>query len=150
MPNFYLRGTDMLGAHEQAKYDRRPPFIGAAATSSGASKSPEAGSTYVLVQVTDMPALLRAQGGAVAALGPQALSYEPTAQLVRAQVYQALRDKLAAALKEQNVAADVSIAYQPSTVAPPSSHFLGGIAIGAGVIGVGWLLTKLIRGHKNP
>ena len=85
----------------------------------------------VLVQVKDVPALVKAQGGSTGAI---AMSILP--ETITAKVYSELASKLASGLKDQNVDADVKVVtstgYQPAGSSPiwkPIALGLGGALV---------------------
>ncbi|HVO22486.1 MAG TPA: hypothetical protein VMW56_02540, partial [Candidatus Margulisiibacteriota bacterium] len=90
----------------------------------------------VLVQVKDVPALVKAQGGSTGAI---AMSIVP--ETITAKVYSELASKLASGLKDQNVDADVKVVtaagYQPAG----SSPIWKPIALG----GIGTLAFLMVR-----
>ncbi len=94
----------------------------------------------VVITIKNVDDLVAKQGGATGAN-----LYKLTPNFVTNMVYDKLRQKLDEGLKAQGALADVKVVSTAPKGAPPKSEFTTGIAIGAGAVGVGWLLFKLGR-----
>jgi len=111
----YLIGSDVLGAVE--------------------------GDRYLTVRLKDPAAVVRAQGGAAGAL---ALRLAPNTVLNAA--YDAMKKQFEAQSAARGVELDVAVhSGTPSDSPLTPSDFLRGTLVGGGVVGLGWVVTTLVR-----
>jgi len=97
----------------------------------------------VVIRVKNARDLVAAKGKAAAE------GFEAFPDTFSRMVYERLRNELAAGLKEKGVDADVAVTETPPVGGgPPPADFLKGIAIGASVVGIAWLLRGLL-GRKR-
>jgi hypothetical protein len=118
--NAYLQGCDILGAD---------------ATAPGPQQ-------YVVIRLKDPGALVKK--GLGQASGSFAWSLAP--QAVTGIVYGELRGKIQEALAKEGADADVTITSSPPTGAQSSGEFVTGLGLGAGIVGLVWLLKRIIVG----
>lgn len=125
----YLQGVDaVLGATAAGR--KGGQVVGAAPSGRG-----------VLITVKDVPALVRAQGGATGALAQRFLP-----DTIENTVYQQMAAEIASGMKDKGVDADVKI-VSPVGFKPASTpEFTRGAFVGAGAVGIGWLAWKIIKG----
>ena len=121
MSNSYVIGTDLLGA------------IIPLAQAGGPQPA-------LVIRVKNAEQLVRAKGGAAGAL-----AFDIAPQATTSKIYSEMRNEMIRKFKEQGVDADVQIVTSPPSGPPPKKEFVSGMAAGAGAVGVGWLLWKLIR-----
>jgi hypothetical protein len=116
----YLSGTDVLGADF---FDMGP--------------LPE---QFVVVRVKNLPALVKAQGGAAGSL---AMDFAP--RTIANEVYSKIQGEFKKALSEKGVDADVTVTATPPQGAAPQGEFLIGIGIGAGAATLVGLLLSVLK-----
>lgn len=104
----------------------------------GAEATPHRG---VLITVRDVPALVRAQGGNTGAFVDQLVP-----DTIEATVYQQMAAEITAGMKDKGVDADVKVVSPAGYKPARGPEFKRGVVVGAGAIGVGWLVWKLLRG----
>lgn len=121
----YLLGTDVLGASGVL------PWQGASVDAGGGP--------YVTIHVRDIPGLVRAQGGATGALAQNLLP-----QTIQNKVYGDIQSEIAKAMKAKGVDAEVKIVSTAPLGGPLKRDFLVGSAVGAGALGLGYAITKII------
>jgi hypothetical protein len=127
----YVMGVDeeILGASSAGR--KGGPLVGAAL---GSGRS-------VLITVRDVPALIRAQGGNAGALIDR---FVP--DTLESTVYSKMAAKIASGMKDEGVDADVRVVAPTGYKPAPTPDFFRGVLVGAGSVGAGWLVWKLIRG----
>ena len=122
----YIDGCEVLGAG-----------FGSAST-----QSPDVG-PFVTIHVNDIAGLVKAQGGSTGALAQSILP-----KTIEKTVYDQLSAQIASGLKDKGVNADVRVVSN----APPgkvlSGEFLVSASIGAGAVGLIWLVKHFL-GRKR-
>lgn len=116
----YLHGVDVLGAKDAS----------VAAT----------GDKGILIQVKNVPEVVKAQGGAA---GGVAYSLAPAS--ITGKVYDTMKDQLTTKLKEQGVDADVKVVVPTGFQEAGSNPIWKPVALGLSGIGVLALSWKLIK-----
>lgn len=114
--NDYLIGSDVIG--------------GAVAASAG---------PYVTIHIPDVKGLVQSKGGA---LGTVAQGLAPKA--IEKSVYDKVKASIVDGMKQQGIAADVQVVDTVPGQPYAASEFLVGAAVGAGTIGVGWVLWRFV------
>ncbi len=90
---------------------------------------------YLVIHIKNVEELVRKKGGVT---GGIAFGLVP--QTIANKVYDEMSTQMKAKFKEQGVDAEVRVTGGPPDGPRPKSDFLVGSVVGAGAVGVGWLL----------
>lgn len=94
----------------------------------------------LVVRLKNLASLVQREGGTT---GSFAMSLLP--ETISTKAYDTLKDKLIDGFKQQGVDADVQVISNRPAGAPPPPDFLHGMVVGAGAVGVGYLLWLGVR-----
>ena len=99
------------------------------------------GEQFLVVKVTNIPAVVKKEGGGLAAV---ATSLMP--QMVNTQFYATMRDRLRNDMAKEGVMADVDVMTVPSPFwqRQPTSDLTVGVLLGVSLIGVGLLIWNKV------
>lgn len=108
----------------------------------GTDSIPSGPGPFVTVHVRDVPALVKAQGGAI---GELVVRLAP--QAIENQVYEKMATQIAAGMKDKGVDAEVKIVTNPHALSslPSRSDFVTGMALGAGSVFAVYGIYRLIK-----
>jgi hypothetical protein len=105
--------------------------LGAVAASAG---------PYVTIHIPDVKGLVQSKGGA---LGTFAQGIVPKS--IEKSVYAKIQGTIRDGLSKEGITADVQVMDTAPGQPIAASEFLVGAAVGAGTVGVGWVLWRVVR-----
>lgn len=134
--NPYLHGADVLSSKvpDVDEDNDENDIVGVSL-----AQAPGGGDPALVIRVKNTADVVKAQGG-----GAGAIAFSLAPATITAQVYSTMQAQLKTKLKEQGVDADVTVTTTPPTGPAPKGDLLTGVVLGAGVVGLGFLLKKLI------
>jgi hypothetical protein len=100
---------------------------------------PKPGDQYLVVHVKNAADVVNKQGGSA---GNVAYSLAPSA--VTGKVYETIANELRKGFREKGVDADLQILEQAPQGQTPRRDLTTGVVLGAGAVGVGWLLWRYV------
>lgn len=130
--NVYIHGTDILG------FSEAPIKIDGA----GIIPLAQAGGPQpaLVIRVKNPGALVAKEGGAAGKL-----AFDAAPASITGMIYSKMREEMLTKFKEKGVDADVQVTTNPPMGPPPKKEFVIGAAVGAGAVGAGWGLWKLLK-----
>jgi hypothetical protein len=93
----------------------------------------------IVIRVKNVAGLVESKGGKTGAF-----AYQLVPQTISRKVYNEMAAKLKSGFKDQGVDADISVVATAPSVKRSMPDIYVGMALGAGVIGIGWLLSKYV------
>lgn len=100
--------------------------------------------TVLTLKFTDLPGLIKSQGGAAGAIAYQALP-----ETIENKVYSITRDQILDQMKEKGIAAAVNVvADKDAPSGAPKRDLYVGLGLGAGVLAIGYGLVRWLRSRR--
>lgn len=121
MSNF-LMGTDVLGSD----------VVGAT--------TPAAQGPFVTIHVKNAPELVAKQGGSIGSL-----AFGLVPQTITNKIYTEMASEIGKGMREKGVDADIKVVGNLPAVRPLSQDFTVGALIGAGGVGIGYGIFRLVK-----
>ena len=94
---------------------------------------------YVVVRIRDVGKLVTSQGGSAGTL-----LYKLAPGTTTSKVYDEIKAELVKGFTDKKVDAEVTVTGNPPTGPRPRVDFLPGIAVGAGVVGLGFVIWNYV------